>query len=217
MPMKTSLAFLVGLAGLVCFGCASKASISPMQKRQITTKQVDGAYETVYRATMTVLQDQGYVVKNTDMAAGLIVANLDRETSKGNQFWQAFWLGGIYNKGTFVEITMTIDRINETLQELRISLAETRYNQYGGKTDIKNIADPKIYDELANQIRVETKRREALGRGAPSEQANKAGNLEAEKSPAEKLRELDRKLASKEITDEEYKKQWESIVGKPAN
>jgi hypothetical protein len=161
--MKNLIAVIIGC--LLVTGCATTgANLSPMQKRQITTKQIEGAYENVYRASMTVLQDQGYVLKTTDMASGLIVANIDRETSKSSQFWQAFFVGGVYDKDTFIEITMTINKINETLQELRMNLQETRYNQFGGKTDIKQITEAKTYDELANQIRIEVKRREALGR-----------------------------------------------------
>ena len=151
---------LVCAIALLGNGCASRANLSPMQKRQITTHQIEGSYENVYRAAMTVLQDQGYVVKNTDMASGLIVASVDRETSESSQFWQAFLM-----KGTFIEATITVGTINDSLQEIRISLQSTRYNRYdGGKTDIKQLVNPAVYQELANQITVETKRREALGR-----------------------------------------------------
>lgn len=164
--MKTFfVSIIAGVALLFLVGCASiDADLSPMQKRQITTKQVEGDYENAFRAAMTVLQDQGYVVKNTDMASGLIVANIDRETSKSSQFWQEVLVGGIYDKGTFIEATITVGKINNTLQELRMSLQETRYNQFGGKTDIKQITEVKAYEELANQITIEVKRREALGR-----------------------------------------------------
>ena len=154
----------IALLGSGCASWANRANFSPMQKRQITTHQIEGSYENVYRAAMTVLQDQGYVVKNTDMASGLIVASVDRETSKSSQFWQAFWTGDIVDKGTFIEATITVGIINDSLQEIRISLQETRYNRYGGKTDIKQLVNPAAYQELANQIMVETKRREALGR-----------------------------------------------------
>lgn len=154
----------IALLGSGCASRASRANFSPMQKRQITTHQIEGSYENVYRAAMTVLQDQGYVVKNTDMASGLIVASVDRETSKSSQFWQAFWIGDVVDKGTFIEATITVGIINDSLQEVRISLQETRYNRYGGKTDIKQLVNPAAYQELANQITVETKRREALGR-----------------------------------------------------
>ena len=155
---------LVCVIALLGSGCASRANLSPMQKRQITTHQIEGSYENVYRAAMTVLQDQGYVVKNTDMASAPIVANVDRETSKSSQFWQAFWTVDV-DKGTFIEATITVGTINDSLQEIRISLQETRYSRYdGGKTDIKQLVNPAAYQELANQITVETKRREALGR-----------------------------------------------------
>src|SRR5690606_3770582 len=129
-----------------------------------TTKQIDGGYENVYRAAMTVLQDQGYIIKDTDMASGLVVATIDREASKTSQFWQAFLVGDILNKGTVIEATLTVGKINDRLQEMRITLQETRYNRRGGKEDIKTVWDSRIYDEFANQIRVEVKRREALGR-----------------------------------------------------
>jgi hypothetical protein len=150
---------------MLCVGCAApETPLSPMQKRQITTKQIEGSYENVYRAAMTVTQDQGYILKNTDMNSGLIVAAIDRETSKSSQFWQEFWMGSVYDKGTFIELTLTVGKISEALQEVRMSLQESRYNQFGGKTDIKQVLDPQVYQELANQIIVEVKRREALGR-----------------------------------------------------
>jgi hypothetical protein len=162
--MRT-ISFLCLTVVILCVGCATEETpLSPMQKRQITTKQVEGSYENVYRAAMTVSQDQGYIVKNTDMDSGLIVASIDRETSKSSQFWQEFWVGEVYDKGTFIELTLTVGKINEALQEMRMTLQEARYDQRGGKTDIKQILDPKIYQELANQITVEVKRREALGR-----------------------------------------------------
>lgn len=149
----------------IIVGCATtKDNLSPMQKRQITTKTLEGSYDDVYRATMTMLQDQGYVIKNTDMDSGLIVANIDKETTKSNQFFQALFVGTIYDKGTFIEVTVTINKISETLQELRMNIQETNYNQFGGKTNIKQIYEAEIYYSLFNEVSVEVKRREALGR-----------------------------------------------------
>ena len=168
--MKSVMLSLAFCAGLLFFsGCAS-AKVSPMQKRHITTHQIEGSYENVYRATMTVIQDQDYVVKNTDLASGLIVASIDREAAKASQFWQSVFVGttlGIassWHKGTIIELSATLGKINDNLQELRMNLQETRYNKYGGKTDIKQILDAKIYQEFANQVTVEVKRREALKR-----------------------------------------------------
>jgi len=67
---------------IICFigniACTPEPQLSPMQVRQITTKLFDSDYETVYRACLTVLQDQGYIIKNTDMDSGLIVASITK-------------------------------------------------------------------------------------------------------------------------------------------
>jgi len=152
----------------VLFGCAAKEPIlSPMQKRHITTKLIEGSYDHVYRATLTVLQDQGYIIKNTDMASGLIVSNADRPVDKGNQFAQAFWLGYVPNKGTAIEITCLINKLNATSTEIRMNIREVKYGQSSawsssGKQDTKQIYDETIYQSLFNEITLETKRRVAL-------------------------------------------------------
>jgi hypothetical protein len=144
-------------------GCASTGpKISPMQMRQFTTRNFEGGYEDVYRATMTVLQDQGYIIKNTDMQSGLIVASIDKETSKGSQVMQAFWAGYVWNKGTQIEVSATLNKLNDSQTEIRMIIQEISYSQYNGKNSIKTIEDPKVYDGLLNDVLIEVKRREAI-------------------------------------------------------
>lgn len=164
------------IASIVCvlvfslflLGSASTGpTISPMQQRQITTRMIDGNYENTYRAVMTVLQDQGYILKNTDMASGLIVATMDRETSGGSQFAQAFFFGYVSDKGTVIEATCTVSKLSDTKSDLRIMIQETNYGQSSawsgsGKQGVKTIYDEKIYKALFDQILVEVKRREAI-------------------------------------------------------
>ncbi len=83
--------------------CQVQPKLSPMQKRQITTRMFECDYECGYRASLTILQDQGYVIKNTDMDSGLILASVDRKTSGGSQVLQALLLGYVSDKGTDVE------------------------------------------------------------------------------------------------------------------
>jgi len=153
-------------------GCVTTPVLSPMQIRNITTKHIEGSYENIYRACITVFQDQGYIIKNTDMNTGLIAANVDREESKNSQFWQAFWTGYIYNKGTEVEVSCMVNKINETSSDVRISTQETRYSAYGGKTQIKQIYEEELYRNLFNEIITEVKRREAI-QGQPSKKEEK--------------------------------------------
>lgn len=148
---------------LLLSGCATTSvPLSPMQIRSITTRHIEGNYEDIYRACITVFQDQGYIIKNTDMNTGLIVANVDREASKNSQFWQAFWTGYVYNKGTEVDVSCMVNKINETSSDARINIQETTYAQWGGKQNIKQIYGEEVYKNLFNEIITEVKRREAI-------------------------------------------------------
>lgn len=90
--MKNTITFFsIFLLLTILVGCATGPQLSQMQIRQLTTKMIEGSYENVFRATMAVLQDQGYIIKNTDMNSGLIVANIDRETSNFSQAMQAIF------------------------------------------------------------------------------------------------------------------------------
>lgn len=163
--MKNTITnFLIFLLLTFIVGCASGPQLSQMQIRQLTTKIIEGSYENVFRSTMTILQDQGYVIKNTDMNSGLIVANIDRETSVGSQFMQALFLGTITDKNTVIEISATVNKLNEQNQEVRLNIQETNYSISGAKQNIRQIYDEKVYQDLFNQITLEVKRREAMNK-----------------------------------------------------
>lgn len=146
---------------------ATGPNLSPMQIRQITTKLISGSYEDTYRSTLTVLQDQGYIIKNTDMASGLISAQVDREASGGSQFAQAFILGYISDKGSVIEFSCMVNRMNENNTELRINIQETGYGQSSAwtgtsKQRVKQIYTPELYKKIFDQILIEVKRRQAI-------------------------------------------------------
>lgn len=147
---------------IIITNCASaEAKLSPMQKRQITSRIYDSDYETVYRATLTVLQDQGYIIKNTDMNSGLIVSEIDRETSKFSQFLQGIF-GDVTDKGTFIEVSCMADKISDNSTELRINIQETKYDAGGSRQEVNRLYDETTYQQIFNEIGVEIKRREAI-------------------------------------------------------
>ena len=168
--MKKKLAFLFLLTGalfLSFVSCATGPKLSPMQVRELTTKLFEGDYETIYRATLTVLQDQGYVIRNTDMASGLILGYADRKTSTGSQVFQAILLGHIPDKGTDIEASCMINKISDEASEVRIIVQEAKYGQasaFSGtsKQDTKILRDPRIYKNLFDQIQLEINRRQAM-------------------------------------------------------
>ena len=153
---------------LILGGCATTApQVSPMQMRQFTTRTFDGNYENVFRAAMTVLQDQGYIIKNTDMNSGLIVAEIDREASKSSQVMQAMFSqnGYIANKGTLIQASTTINKLNEAQSEIRMTIQEVTYSSFNSKTNVTTITDQKVYESILNDVYIEVKRREAINKG----------------------------------------------------
>jgi len=159
-------AMVTGLCLFLC-GCAAGPKLTPMQIRQLTVRQIDGSYENTYRATMTVLQDNGYVIKNTDMDSGLIVGTIDKETSGGSQFMQALFAGHVEDKGRVYEASCMVGKLSDTTSEVRINIQETTYGQssaFSGtsKQKAKQIYDQETYAALFNAITIEVKRREAL-------------------------------------------------------
>ena len=162
--------FIFTLA-LIFFGsaCTTAPKLSPMQKREITTRLVDGSYDNIYRSILTVIQDQGYIIKNTDMNSGLINAVVDRQTGGGSQFLQLLATGYVANKGSELDCSFMVNKISNTKSEIRINIQESKYGQSSkwsssGKQSVKTIYDAELYSGLFNDIIVEVKRREALGR-----------------------------------------------------
>jgi len=161
-----TFAMMLILGAVFMAGCATTPQMTSMQKRQLTTRNVESSYENAFKATMTVLQDNDYIVKDTDMASGLIVAEVNRESSGISQFFQAMGSshGEIANKGTVIECSATVGKLNDKNSEVRLLIQEKVYSNTGGTTSVKQIMDEKVYSALLNGIIVEAKRREALGR-----------------------------------------------------
>lgn len=151
-------------------GCATAPKLSPMQKRAITTRIIEGGYDNIFRSILTVLQDQGYIIKNTDMNTGLITSTIDRETAFGSQFAQALFFGYVADKGSEIDVSVMVNKVNESKSEVRINMQEAKYGQSSkwsgsSKQNVKQILDTEIYNSLFNEIQIEVKRREALEQG----------------------------------------------------
>ncbi len=155
------------LFAIIFVGCAARPKLSPIQIRQITTKLINGTYEETYRSALTVLQDQGYIIKNTDMESGLIMAQVDRATSGGSQFVQALFSGYVSAKGTDIEVRCVVNKLSNTNTEIRVNIQETKYGQssfWGGtsKQKVKQIYGSELFRNLFFEIEREVKRRQAI-------------------------------------------------------
>ncbi len=159
-------------ASMILHGC-STVQLSPMQKRSITTRIIEGGYESVFRSVMTVLQDHDYIIEGSDIKTGLINASVRREKDGFAKFMQSF--ASAYNaaqygtttkytEGTSVSLNAIVEKINDLSSEVRINIEQKEYYASGGHVNAKQIYDVEIYEALFNDIRIEAKRREALNR-----------------------------------------------------
>ena len=70
--MKKWLFYLLAGLSILLIGCSnSTPQLSQMQTREMTTKEIQANFKTTFKATMSVLQDQDYIIENTDFNSGL--------------------------------------------------------------------------------------------------------------------------------------------------
>lgn len=134
--------------GILVASCAT--TLSPMQKRQITTRLLDATYEDAYRATMTVLQDHGYTIRNTDMESGLVSGYAFRQSDDTKGY----------------EVSCVLDPRSESKTELRITIRREKSGEeswisglFGSSSP--DVYDPNVYNGLFTEISVEVRRIEA--------------------------------------------------------
>lgn len=170
-------AIVVAVVAIGLVGCQTYAPsgevLSPIQKRAVTTKLVDGSYDDTYRAVMAVLQDQDYGIRETDMETGLIVAEVQRASSTtrrstGTVLGDVIEIitGATVAEGSSFELSCIVGPITDSTTEVRLSIHVTTYgsaNTNGVRRESsEQIYDPEVFREFFNQIDVEVRRRQAM-------------------------------------------------------
>lgn len=165
---KWLFCLLVGLSIFFvgCAGTKPKVQLSQMQIREMTTKEIQGDFKTTFKATMSVLQDQDYIIENTDFNAGLIVAEkeLNKETTAGDVLMVIF-VDSKHKRSGKVKVSATLSSISDNVTKLRINIQEKNITKgsYGSSDeDIANIQDKKVYTVLFKQISTEVERLKAM-------------------------------------------------------
>lgn len=147
---------LLGLAvvasALGSSGCAT-APMSTMQKRQITTHLVTARFDDAYRATLTVLQDEGYSIRETDMEAGFVAAHFTPRDRPAPS----------------LEMSAVIVQLSRTRTEIRLTLVDVRppedrgwLGKLLGRSKEPDVVDPKHFQGFFRQIDAEVARRSAI-------------------------------------------------------
>lgn len=150
------LLIIIGVIFLT--SCATRPKMSPMQKRAMQSRTFNSSYDNVFKAFRSVLQDEGYIIKNQDYEGGLILAEKGRKTGS---FISVFGdpkeerhIGVNYN------MSVNFDKINASTIETRVTMQEEDQYSRGSRVS-DSINNPDEYKNLYNKVSLEIKRREA--------------------------------------------------------
>ena len=153
---------LILVASLV--GCATMPELSSMQRRQMQSRSFDDAnYDSVFRAFKTILQDDGYVIKNQDLQGGLIVATIEKSTP-GSVFMASMNEQKNYQTSEGYEVSINLEKMGEKTVESRLTIQKLEAFSQGGHSG-REILDAELYQTFYDKVRVEVERRKAQGKG----------------------------------------------------
>jgi len=142
--MKKSYIVICSVFMLFIVGC-NEAQLSPLQRKLLESKDIQGNYQDAYKATLQVLQDYEYGITNTDYASGVIHG----ETGTKKDFWGYM---------RWFEATATLEQFGDnTVKERLTILAKKKFSsQYGTQEESKVVEDPelfsKIYDDIQKEV-----------------------------------------------------------------
>jgi len=169
--MRKFLSIILVLLILVNMtGCAT-TRLSALQRRVMETKELEGSYEDAFKSTIYILQDNGYTIKTSDFAAGLIYAELSTDVgARPSPGWLA--LAPIYGLGLILygvlkagrapycfRATINLEEFTENRVKMRLSISGMFDSR---KTE--TIDDPKIYIAFFKDIQQEMFRRAQYNR-----------------------------------------------------
>jgi len=159
---------------LFLIACQTAPTLTPDQRRALQTRIFKPAsYNTVFRAFKTVMQDEGYIIKNMDMDGGFIVA----ETRKGmgSGYNTLVIMGAIadgmsgrrrssnYATGRTYTCTVNLEEIQKNVVEARLIFHKTTNYSRGGATG-GELLSPEVYQNIFAKVFREVERRKALKR-----------------------------------------------------
>lgn len=139
---------------IMIVGCATN-DLSSLQRRSIEAKELKGTFDDAFKATLQVLQDYGYVIKNSDYESGVIQGETGYRKSKN------YWWDGIMMN---TEITATLELFVEGRVKERLSIIEKRKSLYGYERPSKIVVEPELFQRMYDDVQKEMFVRENLKR-----------------------------------------------------
>jgi len=122
-------------------GCATE--LTPLQRRGIESRELEGDFEDAFKATIQVFQDDGYIIKDSDHQSGIIHGETGIK-----QVWFAM---------QNFEITATLEQFGANKVKERITLVKKMKSssQYGTQESSEIISDPQLFQKMFDDIQKE--------------------------------------------------------------
>lgn len=137
-------------------GCSSvywqltSQRLTPLQRRVLESKELEGKFDDAFKATISVLQDKGYMIKTSDYGIGLIYAESAPHLLPGQLGYTEAY-----------SITINFEKFTEDRVKMRLSIFRQLYTPYGkkdGMTPFKPfiltgmVDEPQMYQDFYNEI-----------------------------------------------------------------
>ncbi len=152
------------LAAIILFvGCAS-ATLTPLQRRVMESKELEGTYEDAFRSTMAILQDKQYIVSTSDHSGGIIIAKTALLPATKN--WPALPVGAKEK----LEISINLEKFTASIVKIRASILRYYFDLAGNPLHwwIKSlpplVEEPQAYSDFYAEIQKEMFRRAQLNK-----------------------------------------------------
>lgn len=151
--MKKIFYVLTTLLLFFTLSCTSATpTLTKEQYREYTTRVINSDYKTVFKSVLSVLQDQKYIIQNSDFNNGLI--NAERESKLNDSLVDV-----IEERRSNMKASFLLSEKEPKKTNVRVTLQESKKGYYTNFSynviDVVNIQKKEVYDNIFNEINKE--------------------------------------------------------------
>lgn len=154
---------LMSGAAILLLGVACAApQLTPdqvMALRQAQSRAFEVPVDTVFKSTMTYLQDNHYQIKQASRDSGMINATKATDLGGGAKFLGNLLIGAAAKKGDSYDVTFTFEAIDAGNTKVRCNITHGVNNQAGVMSDVQAVTDPAAYKGILDALATEVQRK----------------------------------------------------------
>lgn len=141
---------VVMLLMIILVACSStKRKLTDVEKREVSTKIFDSRYDKTYRIVLNLLQDYNFVIEDTDMETGLIIATSKSDTTDRSNSLKKFWVAvSGREKSKLLKANIVVTKISDDKTRVKLNLREINRidsNFRKARTETSDVEDPLVY------------------------------------------------------------------------